>query len=154
MKILINIAAIIAGWCVGALVNGSLIAAGPQLIPPPAGVNLGNAESMAAGAHVLAPKHLLFPFLAHALGTFVGALVAHQIGRSARVTLAYVIGGCFFAGGVAMCFLIPAPAWFVAIDLLLAYLPMTWLAIRLGNKIRPSVPVAHFVTTGKSGAFT
>jgi hypothetical protein len=30
--------------------------------------------------------------------------------------------------------MIPAPAWFIALDLVVAYLPMAWLATRVGNR--------------------
>ena len=48
---------------------------------------------------------------------------------------AYAIGGLFLAGGIAACFMIPAPAWFMAADLLLACLPMAWLAIKVGQRM-------------------
>ena len=35
--------------------------------------------------------------------------------------------------------MIPAPAWFIATDLLLAYLPMAWLGLRGANKMRPVI---------------
>jgi hypothetical protein len=38
---------------------------------------------------------------------------------------------------VAASFMIPAPAWFIALDLLVAYLPMAWLATQLGARIKP-----------------
>ena len=34
--------------------------------------------------------------------------------------------------------MIPAPGWFIALDLLLAYLPMAGLAIRLGAQLSPA----------------
>jgi hypothetical protein len=37
------------------------------------------------------------------------------------------VGGLFLLGGIANVFLLPAPAWFCAVDLLLAYLPAAWL---------------------------
>ena len=55
---------------------------------------------------------------------------------SFRPQLAYVIGAVFLCGGVAASFMIPAPAWFIALDLLVAYLPMAWLAIRIGALLR------------------
>jgi len=33
--------------------------------------------------------------------------------------------------------MIRAPAWFVALDLIAAYLPMAWLAARIGARIQP-----------------
>jgi hypothetical protein len=47
-----------------------------------------------------------------------------------------VIGVVFLCGGVAASFMIPAPAWFIALDLLAAYLPMAWLGIQMGSRIR------------------
>lgn len=48
------------------------------------------------------------------------------------------------AGGVAAGFMIPAPAWFIALDWLAAYLPMAWLATRIGARIaRCAVPAAR-----------
>jgi hydrogenase-4 membrane subunit HyfE len=82
------------------------------------------------------PKHFVFPFLAHALGTLVGALTAHLIAASRRSVFAYVIGGLNLAGGIAASFMIPAPTWFIALDLLVAYLPMAWLASKLGRTLR------------------
>ena len=43
--------------------------------------------------HLFEPKHLVFPFLAHAVGTLVGALVAYLVAavanrKSLRVTSA------------------------------------------------------------------
>jgi hypothetical protein len=34
--------------------------------------------------------------------------------------------------------MIPAPAWFIALDLLAAYLPMAWLAARIGIRVKTS----------------
>jgi hypothetical protein len=48
----------------------------------------------------------------------------------------------FLCGGVAASFMIPAPAWFITLDLLAAYLPMAWLGVRMG----------HRVTKGNDGA--
>jgi hypothetical protein len=44
----------------------------------------------------------------------------------------------FLCGGVAASFMIPAPKWFVALDLLAASLPMAWLATRVGTRFRQS----------------
>ena len=51
--------------------------------------------------------------------------------------MAYAIGILFLCGGVAASFMIRAPAWFVALDLIAAYLPMAWLAARIGARIQP-----------------
>ena len=112
----------------------ALITLSPALIPPPAGVDLGNAESLSKGIHLFQPRHYVMPFLAHALGTLAGACAAYLIAATYRVQIAFAIGVVFLCGGVAASFMIPAPAWFIALDLLAAYIPMAWLGIRLARK--------------------
>jgi hypothetical protein len=140
-RILRNIFAVLLGLLAGSVVNMAIVIAGPSLIPPPAGVDVTNAESLAQSIHLFGPQHFVMPFLAHALGTLVGALVAYLVAASRKAGFAWAIGVLFLAGGVAASFMIPAPAWFMAADLLLAYLPMAWLAIQLGAKL----------TAGKAG---
>lgn len=129
-----NILAVIAGIVIGSAVNMALITISPSLIPPPAGVDVSNAESLASAMHLFEPRHFVMPFLAHALGTLVGALAAYLIAASHKARIAYAIGVVFLCGGVAASFMIPAPVWFIALDLLAAYLPMAWLAIRIGTR--------------------
>ena len=134
MKIIIrNVLAVIVGLVLGSSVNMGLIVLAPSLIPPPAGVDVTNAQSIAASIHLFEPKHFVFPFLAHALGTLVGALAAFLIAGSRRPVFAYAIGVTFLAGGVAASFMIPAPAWFIVLDLVGAYLPMAWLGHTIGK---------------------
>lgn len=127
-----NIAAVVVGVVLGGAVNMALIINGPSIIPPPAGVDVTNAQSIAASIHLFEPRHYVFPFLAHALGTLVGAFAAYLIAASRRHVFAYVIGMFFLAGGIAASLMIPAPAWFIALDLIGAYLPMAWVGKRLG----------------------
>lgn len=129
-----NVIAVIAGLLIGGTVNMALVSISPSLIPPPAGVDVSDPDSLAAAIHLFEPRHFLMPFLAHALGTFAGALAAFLIAGSHRARFAYAIGVLFLCGGVAASFMIPAPAWFIALDLLLAYLPMAWLAVRVGQR--------------------
>lgn len=127
-----NVLAVVAGVVVGGFVNMAIVMLGPALIPPPPGVDMTSAEGLAAGMHLLEPKHFVTPFVAHALGTFVGAVVAYLVAASYRARFAYTVGVVFLAGGIAAAFMIPAPAWFIALDLVAAYLPMAWLATRVG----------------------
>lgn len=135
--ILRNVSSVVIGFILGSMANMALVMTGPKVIPLPPGIDASKPESLAAGVHLLEPKHFIFPFLAHAIGTLVGASVAHLAAGSRRSTLAYVVGVLFLAGGVAACFMIPAPPWFMALDLIAAYLPMAWLGTRLGRSIRP-----------------
>jgi hypothetical protein len=92
-------------------------------------------EGLAATMHLLEPKHFIFPFLAHALGTLVGGAIAAAIAANRKLTYAIVIGVFFLAGGVLNAFWLPSPGWFNALDLVLAYIPMAWLGFKVYEKI-------------------
>jgi hypothetical protein len=132
-----NTLAVIAGFVIGSIVNMTIVTVGPTLIPPPAGVDVTNAESLAKAIHLFEPRHFVMPFLAHAVGTFAGAIAAYLIAASYKVRIAYAIGVVFLCGGIAASFMIPAPKWFLALDVLVAYLPMAWLGIKLGGCLQP-----------------
>lgn len=131
-----NVLAIISGIVAGSVVNMALITLSPTLIPPPAGVDVSDAESLRKGLHLFQPRHFVMPFLAHALGTLAGALAAYMVAASHRARMAYVIGALFLAAGIAASFMIPAPAWYIVLDLLGAYLPMAWLGIQIGKRMK------------------
>lgn len=135
-KFLRNLLAVLAGLVIGSFVNMALISLSPHLIPPPAGVDVTQAESLAQGLHRFEPRHFLMPWLAHAAGTLVGALVAFLLAARQAMRVALLIGVIFLCGGIAASFMIPAPAWFIAADLLLAYLPMAWLGGQLAARLR------------------
>ena len=132
--ILRNVLAVIAGLIVGAIVNMALVMVGGALIPAPAGVDVTNVESIRASIHLFEGKHFVFPFLAHAIGTLIGALVASLIGGSNRMLLAMIVGVFGVLGGIAAAFMVPAPVWFMALDLVVAYIPMAWLGWKLSGK--------------------
>lgn len=136
LNILRNVLAVIAGIAIGSVVNMALITLSPSLIPPPAGVDVSNAESLAGAIHLFQPRHFIMPFLAHALGTLAGAFTAYLIAATHKARIAYVIGIVFLCGGVAASLMIPAPVWFIALDLLAAYLPMAWLGIQIGKRMK------------------
>lgn len=135
-NLLRNLLALIAGIVIGGVVNMALITLSPSLIPLPAGVDVNDPESLSKSMHLFEPRHFIMPFLAHALGTLAGALAAYLIASVHRTQMAYVIGALFLCGGVAASFMVPAPAWFIALDLLVAYLPMAWLATRMGARMK------------------
>ncbi len=135
IKLIRNILAILLGIVLGSVLNMAIVTFGPSLIPLPAGVDMSTPEGMAAGVALFEPRHFIAPFLAHALGTLVGALVAYLMAASHKAGFAYAVGVLFLIGGIAACFMIPAPVWFMAADLLLAYLPMAWLATKVGGRM-------------------
>jgi hypothetical protein len=135
-NILLNILAVICGAFLGGLVNMGLIIISPLVIPPPEGVNPADFESLKANIHLFGPANFIFPFLAHALGTLVGAFLASIIARSHRRIFALVIGVFFLVGGVVNAFMLPAPAWFIGLDLIVAYIPMALLGHTISLKFR------------------
>lgn len=128
-----NILAVIAGLVIGGLVNMALITVSSSVIPPPAGVDMTTAEGLQAGMHLLESKHFVFPFLAHALGTLAGALAAALIAASHKMKFALGIGVFFLLGGIVASFMIPAPIWFKALDIIAAYIPMAWIGGKIGG---------------------
>src|SRR5687768_4732341 len=102
-----NILAVVAGFIIGSVVNMGLIMISGSIIAPPAGADVTSMEGLKASMHLFQPKHFLFPFLAHALGTLVGALVAALIAASHKMKFAMVIGVLFLAGGITNVFMLP-----------------------------------------------
>ena len=79
------------------------------------------------------PKHplqLVLVIVSHALGTFFGAFIAVRISREAHIVPASIVAGLMLLGGISNVMLIPHPAWFNAVDLLL-YIPAALLAWKL-----------------------
>lgn len=133
-----NLVAVLVGLFVGGLVNMGLVTVGPQVIPPPAGVDMTTAEGLQAGIALLEPRHFVFPWLAHAIGTLVGAWLAARLAVNHHQRLALIVGLMFLVGGIVAATMIPAPAWFIALDLIAAYIPMAWLGGRLALRHRPN----------------
>jgi len=127
-----NLLAAIAGLLLGAFLNGSIIQYSHLLIPPPPGVDLTTEAGLKAAMQLMEPKHFLMPFLAHALGTLAGAMLAARLSNTLWPALS--IGLLFMAGGAYMVWMLPSPLWFNVADLVLAYLPMAWLGFLLGKK--------------------
>ena len=131
-----NVIAVVLGLVVGGAVNMGLIVAGPHVIPVPPGVDMTTVEGLKAGINLLGPHHFIFPFVAHALGTFAGALVGALVAASHRMKIALGISALNLLGGIMAASMIPAPMWFVALDLVVAYVPMGWLAGMIAKGLR------------------
>ena len=125
--ILKNILAVVAGFIIGSVVNMGLIMLSSSVIPPPEGVIVTDPESLKKSMHLFEPRHFIFPFLAHALGTLAGAFVAGTIAATSKFRLAMVIGIVFLIGGIVNVVMLPAPIWFEVLDIVAAYIPMAWL---------------------------
>lgn len=134
MKIIKNIVALILGIVIGSIVNMGIIMLSGSVIPPPEGADVTTTEGLQASMHLFEPKHFIFPFLAHALGTFVGAFLTAVLAGSHKMKFALAIGVFFLIGGISSVYLLPSPTWFNVLDLALAYIPMAYLAAVMGIK--------------------
>ncbi|UMQ56540.1 hypothetical protein [Leptospira interrogans] len=129
-----NIIALVAGAVFGSIVNMGIIMVSGHIIPPSTGVDVTTMEGLRSSLHLFEPKHFILPFLAHALGTFAGALLTAKVSFNHKVKLAMGIGFLFLIGGIANVMMLPSPLWFTVLDLVGAYLPMGYLAGTLLRK--------------------
>jgi hypothetical protein len=111
-----------------------LVNIGPFVVPLPEGADVSTMEGVRDSMKLFAPANFLFPFLGHAVGTLVGAFVAAKIAASQPMKFAIGIGVFFLLGGTMMAGMVGGPVWFIAADLLLAYLPMGVLGGILANR--------------------
>ena len=125
-----NTLAVVAGVVVGSVVNMSLVTLGPSIVPPPPGADVTTVEGLERSLPLFEPRHFVFPFLAHAVGTLVGAALTAWLAATQKLALALVIGVVFLAGGVANAFMLSAPLWFEVFDIVAAYIPVAWLGAR------------------------
>jgi hypothetical protein len=128
-----NILAVIVGLIAGSAVNMGIIMISGSIIPPPEGADNTTMEGLKASMYLFQPKHFLFPFLAHAIGTFVGALLTAIIAANRKMLFPLIIGLFFLAGGIANVLMLPSPIWFTIVDLVGAYIPMAYLAGKLAK---------------------
>lgn len=129
-----NILGVIIGVISGSVINMAIINISGSIIPPPAGADITTEEGLKASIHLFEPINFLMPFLAHALGTFFGALICVIIAASHHMKLALGIGTLFLIGGFMMVMMLPSPLWFDVLDIVGAYLPMAFLAVKLMKK--------------------
>ena len=132
--ILRNIIVVIGGIIVGSVVNMGLINLNGVIIPLPEGADISTYESLKESMQLFKPINFLFPFLAHALGTLAGAFLAVKLAAGRKLILAMIIGVLFLIGGTLNIWMIGGPAWFYIVDLSIAYIPMAWIAYKLGTK--------------------
>lgn len=132
-----NVLAVVAGFLVGSAVNMGLVMISGSVIPPPEGADTTTMEGLKEAMHLFETKHFIFPFLAHACGTLVGAFVAALIAASHKLKFAMGIACFFLLGGAVNVFMLPTPLWYACVDLIGAYFPMGYLAFLLARPLSP-----------------
>ncbi len=98
---------------------------------------MSDMDKFAENLKLLEPANFIAPWLAHALGTLAGALIAAKVAASHKMKFALGIGVLFLFGGIAMVSMYGGPIWFTVLDLLGAYLPMGYLGGVLGSVRKP-----------------
>ena len=126
-----NILAVIAGLTSGIITNYGILNWVQSLIPLPIGADVSTMDGLSAALQQFSPEHFVAPFASHALGTLAGCLVALWIGVGSSARLVLPIAFFFLSGGIYMSYYLNAPLWFEIIDLVIAYLPMGWLATQI-----------------------
>ena len=126
--------AVVIGWLGGSVVNAGLINVG-HLVFPLEGVDTDDMDALAEIMPTLGLEFFIFPFLAHAIGTFAGALLAGYFALNNQLRASLIVGFIFLLGGIAVNIMIPSTTWFLLMDLLVAYIPMAWLGYKLADKI-------------------
>ncbi|MBL7777326.1 MAG: hypothetical protein JNK66_03390 [Chitinophagales bacterium] len=134
--ILRNILTVLAGLVIGGIANMLLIQISGYIIPPPEGADVKTIEGLQSSIHLFQPKHFLMPFLAHALGTLVGAAITTALAANRALWLCVLVASFSFVGGVVAVKMLPAPMWFNVTDLTLAYFPMGWLGYKTVTAIK------------------
>ncbi len=122
-----NIIAVVVGLIAGSVVNMGLVNIGPSIIALPAGADVSTTEGLRESMKIFTPANFVFPFLAHALGTFTSAFIATKIAVSHKMKIVVGIGLFSLVGGITAVIMFGGPLWFKAMDLLLAYIPMALL---------------------------
>lgn len=122
-----NALAIFVGFIAGSVLNMLLVNIGPMIVPLPEGADVSTPEGLKESMKLFTPMNFLFPFLGHALGTLLGAYCAGKLAVSHKLGMSFGVGFMFLLGGLAMVMMIGGPKWFIALDLLVAYLPMAYL---------------------------
>lgn len=126
-----NIIALLTGFFLGNLINMFLIQISGNIISPPEGADLTSMEGLIESMSLFEPRHFIMPFVAHAMGTFSGALTASLIVKEKKFMFSLVIGFVFLILGAVNVYMLPAPVWFNIVDLVFAYIPMSLIAAKL-----------------------
>ena len=121
-----NIGILIFGIIIGMIVNIGLIIIGGRIFPLPENFETINAMNWDF-------KYFIFPFLAHSIGTLSGAFISSKLSRNYHIMIPLIVGLYFLSGGIYMATILPAPIWFISLDLILCYIPMALLGWKISN---------------------
>ena len=125
-KILTNIGIIILGIIIGMILNMGLIILGGIIFTPTENIEPMNAINWDL-------KYFIFPFLAHSVGTLSGSFLVSKLSRNSNIIFPLIVGLYFLSGGIYMVTILPVPMWFVFLDLIVCYIPMSLIGWRISK---------------------
>ena len=121
-----NIGIVILGIIIGMVVNMGLIIGGGMIVPMSETIDPMNAINWDF-------KYFIFPFLAHSIGTLSGAFIVSKLSKKTHIIMPLIVGLYFLFGGLYMVTILPAPTWFVLLDIILCYIPMALLGWKVSK---------------------
>ena len=123
-QILKNIGIVILGIIIGMIVNIGIIILGGTIFVLPDNFEPMNAMNWDV-------KYFIFPFLAHSIGTLSGSFAVSKLSKKSNIIMPLISGLYFLGGGIYMVTILPAPTWFVLLDIILGYIPMALLGWKI-----------------------
>ena len=121
-----NITILILGIIIGMIINIGLIVFGGFVFSPSETFDPMNAINWDF-------RYFIFPFLAHSIGTLSGAFITSKLTRNNHMIIPFIVGLYFLSGGIYMATILPAPIWFISLDLILCYIPMAFFGWKISN---------------------
>lgn len=106
-----SILGVILGLVVGILLVGLVETLGMRLIPPPAGMDPTDPDSIAAAISSMPVGSFLFVLAAWWLGAGVGASTAARVARTHARWPGLTVGGAILAATLYNLWTIPHPVW-------------------------------------------
>lgn len=127
MKVIL---ATIIGLIVGNGVNLAIINFG---MPTQVEAGVDQYEAMLEMMKSFTAMDYMIPLAAHVFGILVGLIIARLICKTSNVPI-YIIGGLHMFATVINIFIIPAPSWFIVVDLILPILIILYFLRTKRNK--------------------
>jgi hypothetical protein len=129
MRMIWSVLALLSGAVAGGLLITLLEYAGHIAFPLPVQVDWSDSAQVAAVLAARPAGALLAVWLAHALGTALGAWCAARFAPRAPLAHGLLIGLLFWIGGIANLAALPHPAWFWVLELP-SYPVAAWIGAR------------------------
>jgi hypothetical protein len=126
---------VIAGFVVAVACMMTAEGINHRIYPIPNNINSRDTEAVRRLVATLPAGAFVLVLVGWLVGTLLGTFLAAKIGRS-RVP-AYVVGALLLCGGIANIVMLPQPAWFDAVALLI-FVAMPFAGIAMAKPPQPA----------------